>query len=167
MDALWYQYQREHAGESPPCRRLSRVAMRYQWLAAPRLALAYARGEAGWRQGQMALTREVYWYAPVLDLLVPDHRAHQTEPSGWWIVSWRVTQRALAIYRAAVHTSCRAGGGSAIGEEVVDCLDRWIESGAWRGVAAAISPRHPGPGGRPRGRKRRGRRPARQSLGLP
>lgn len=168
MDSLWYTHV-ARTGSEPHCQRLARRSMAAQWIAAIQLALEVARGRAGWRQVWVDRTHEEIWYWPAGDEFVADNRTkyHRTPGTGWWIVPQRVATRARKIYEAAVRTACYAHGGSAYPEQVVAVLEAWARSRQWRRIASSVAPRHPGPGKRPRTKKRSGGWPAWAPRALP
>lgn len=127
FEALWYSHYVLHGGCRPPRRRLSRLPRDVVWLSAIDLAIAVARGEAGWRLGHNAITLEETWWWP-------SYRPDTRDSSGWWYVPQRIAHRALALVRAATEVETRVPGrsGWCWPEHVTARLGMWRRSGRWR-----------------------------------
>lgn len=135
IEAMWYSSYVD--GDPPPCWRLSRRPIEQQWNAAIDLAIAFARGEAGFRQTSIAKTREVMWYWPG-DVIRQGKVIGQTD---WCYVPWRVMRRVSAVREAATITACRANSGQCSGDDIIRTLLRWKRSGVWRRHARTIHPK--------------------------
>jgi hypothetical protein len=121
-EAHWYSSYTN--GARPHSRRLSRLDHAEQWEAAIDLAIAVAEGRAGWRYAISTVTGERYWYWPTSPLNRPGD-------SGWWLIPYRVGERARRLVDAATWTVIRPYG-SCDQEDVAACLRRWKASGRWR-----------------------------------
>ena len=128
IEAHWYKCFSSD-GSPPHRRRLSRQPMARQWQAAIDLAVGLASGTVGYRPVGRNGYGEVTWYWP--------------QPEGdWWLVPYRVEQRAFALVRAATACELHRGRGRADGAAIVRRLATWRRTGQWRPVAAALYPRH-------------------------
>ena len=128
IEALWYASYRQ--GKPPLCKRLCRMPMQEQWDASIDLALAFAGGSAGFRQASISSTREQYWYW-----------RHPASVTGWWLLTERITRRALSLYRDAIAQACREHAGGATPDQIAGVLASWKRTGAWRKRAVKIVPR--------------------------
>lgn len=125
-------------GKPPTLRRLCRLPIDTQWEAAIDIAIAYASGDAGYRNVGKSYIGEITWF--VLGW-APEARSKNASTSTWWLIPSRVDRRVFAIYDQAVESVLRSDRGVASGERVLACLQRWKKSGSWRKVASKVFPK--------------------------
>lgn len=136
IEAIWYSmYSAE--GEAPACTRLARFPMQEQWELTIDLAIAFSRGQAGYRHCTISTTSEQYWYWPTGPASARPNARKQT---GWWMIPDRIARRVFALNQAAVMQACHKTG-RADSRDIVRVLEAWKRSGSWRKYAASITPR--------------------------
>lgn len=133
IEALWCSSYID--GEPPRCRRLSRLPLADQWRAAIDLAIAFVRGEAGYRKTHVTLTRESYWYWRAEGYA---QRSATANRSDWWLVPMRVELRALRLADLAAQCAARMGRGRCDSASIAAVLERWRRTGHWQRLAVGV-----------------------------